>query len=287
MTEPLHPAPDQTSAEPPPPERLVFFVSDSTGITSETLGNALLVQFPGVYFSRRVLPFVDTLDHARRAVQEITDIASVSGTPPIVFVTVRDPEVVDEMRRAPGEVIDLLGAHLARLEDVLGVSRTADATAYHRVGDLARYHERIDAVEFSIAHDDAASFAHIDSADLILLAPSRCGKTPTAMYLAMQHGLRVANYPLTEDDRPGQLPEVLRPFKRRLFGLTTTAQRLSQVRGERRPGSGYATLDRCRTELRHAETLYRSYRIPYIDSHAMSVEEMASVILTTMDLRHN
>lgn len=267
-------------------ERLVFFVSDSTGITSETLGNALLVHFPQVSFSRRVLPFVDSVEQARRAVQEITDIASVSGDDPIVFVTVRDPAVVEEMNRAPGEIIDLLGSHITRLETVLGIPRTPDATAYHRVGDLARYHDRIDAVEFSIAHDDAASFTHLDRADLILLAPSRCGKTPTAMYLALQHGLRVANYPLTEDDRPGELPEVLGPYTDRLFGLTTTAGRLSEVRGERRPGSGYASLSRCRSELRHAETLYRTHRIPFIDSHAMSVEEMSSIILTTMNLRH-
>ncbi|WP_297007282.1 kinase/pyrophosphorylase, partial [uncultured Corynebacterium sp.] len=208
------------------------------------------------------------------------------GPAPLIFLTVRGTAVAAELSKAPGEVIDLLGTHLARLEDILGTERSGTATAYHRVGDLARYHDRIDAVEFSIAHDDAADFRHLDRADLILLAPSRCGKTPTAMYLALQHGLRVANYPLTEDDRPGELPGALIPYTGRLFGLTTTAQRLSEVRGERRPGSGYASLARCRTELREAERLYRAHRIPFIDSHAMSVEEMASIILTTMDLRH-
>ncbi|MGO1949025.1 MAG: pyruvate, water dikinase regulatory protein [Mycobacteriaceae bacterium] len=268
-------------------ERLVFFISDSTGITSETLGNALLAQFPGTPFARRVLPFVDTVEHARRAVQEIADISAGARETPIVFVTVRDAEVADTMFQAPCEVIDLLGAHLVQLERVLDAPRSASATAYHRVGDQARYLDRIDAVEYTIEHDDAASLRRIGSADLIIIAPSRCGKTPTAMYLALQHGLRVANYPLTEDDRPGELPESMRPYRDRLFGLTTTAQRLSQVRGERRPGSGYASLARCRTELREAETLYKSNGIPYIDSHAMSVEEMSSIILSTMDLRHN
>lgn len=275
--------------------RPVFFVSDNTGITAETLGNALLAQFPGIDYQRHHLPFVDSVDAARRAVVRIAEesradtsasAGDTAGVAPLIFLTVRDAAVAAELSRAPGEVIDLLGAHLTHLEQVLGTTRTGAATAYHRVGDLARYHDRIDAVEYSIVHDDAASLSHIDRADVILVAPSRCGKTPTAMYLALQYGLRVANYPLTDDDRPGELPGALRPFRTRLFGLTTTAQRLSQVRGERRPGSGYASLARCRNELRQAETLYRAHRIPFLDTHAMSIEEISSIILTTMDLRH-
>ena len=265
------------------PERPVFFVSDSTGITAETLGNALLAQFPATRFSRRVLPFVDSVDHARRAVEEI---ASVADREPIVFLTVGDVNVAAEMGAAPGEVIDLLVGHLSRLEQVLGTRRTADSTAYHRVGDPDRYHDRINAVEYTIEHDDAASLRRIDIADLVIIAPSRCGKTPTAMYLALQYGLRVVNYPLTEDDTPGQLPGALTGLEGRLFGLTTTAQRLNQIRSERRPGSSYASLARCRNELRDAENLYRRHRIPYVDSHAMSVEEMASTILATMNLRN-
>lgn len=269
-----------------PVGRPVYFISDSTGITAETLGNALLAQFPGFPFHRRHLPFVDSVAAASRAVSRIGEESDGAGAEPLVFLTVRDPAVARELENAPGEVVDLLGAHLNRLEKVLGTRRTGTDTEYHRVGDLGRYHDRIDAVEYSIAHDDATSLGDLGRADLILLAPSRCGKTPTAMYLALQHGLRVANYPLTEDDRLGELPPVLVGHRGRLFGLTTTARRLSEVRGERRPGSGYASIARCRAELRQAESLYRTNRIPFIDSHAMSVEEMASIILTTMDLRH-
>lgn len=265
--------------------RSVFFVSDSTGITAETQGNALLAQFPGFTFRRRVLPFVDSVEAAARAVTTIAEDGGDAAAEPIVSVTIRDAQVADIVAGASGEVIDLLGAHLAHLEDVLGAARTGTATEYHRVGDLGRYHDRINAVEYTVEHDDAASFRGLDSADLIILAPSRCGKTPTAMYLALQHGLRVANYPLTDDDAVGRLPEAVGPFRDRLFGLTTTVQRLSQVRTERRPGSRYASTPQCRAELRRAEELYRSHRIPYIDSHAMSVEEMSSVILTRMNLR--
>ncbi|MEJ6550812.1 pyruvate, phosphate dikinase/phosphoenolpyruvate synthase regulator [Corynebacterium sp. USCH3] len=265
--------------------RPVFFVSDSTGITAETQGNALLAQFPGFSFRRRVLPFVDSVEAAARAVTTIADTTGDDGDVPIVFVTIRDAAVADIVSEASGEVIDLLGAHLTHLEQLLGAERTGTATEYHRVGDLGRYHDRINAVEYTIEHDVAASFRGLDSADLIILAPSRCGKTPTAMYLALQHGLRVANYPLTDDDTPGHLPDAVAAFQDRLFGLTTTVQRLSQVRGERRPGSQYASVPQCRTELRQAEKLYRSHKIPYVDSHAMSVEEMSSVILTRMNLR--
>lgn len=268
-------------------ERPVFFVSDSTGITAETQGNALLAQFPAFSFRRRVLPFVDSVEAAARAVTVIAeDRGEGDVLPPIVFVTIRDAAVADIVSGASGEVIDLLGAHLSHLEGLLGERRTGAATEYHRVGDPGRYHARINAVEYTVEHDDAASFRGLDRADLIILAPSRCGKTPTAMYLALQHGLRVANYPLTEDDTPGSLPDAVAPHRERLFGLTTTVQRLSQVRGERRPGSSYASATRCRAELRQAERLYKAHRIPYIDSHAMSVEEMSSVILTRMNLRN-
>jgi regulator of PEP synthase PpsR (kinase-PPPase family) len=189
---------------------------------------------------------------------------------------------------ASGEVIDLLGTHLTHLEDSSSAQqRTGTATEYHRVGDLGRYHDRINAVEYTIEHDDAASFRGLDSADLIILAPSRCGKTPTAMYLALQHGLRVANYPLTDDDAPGRTSRTL---SGRFPGQTVRTDHHGAAaqpgpRGTPTRAAGTPASPQCRTELRQAEKLYRSHKIPYIDSHAMSVEEMSSVILTRMNLR--
>ena len=263
--------------------RPVFFVSDSTGITAETLGTALLSQFPQLDFAARALPFVDSVEGARRAAAQIR--AAAGTAEPIVFVTVRDRESAAELSRVPGEVIDLLGPQLSRLEQVLGATRADRPTGHHRVGDPGLYRDRIEAIEYTLDHDDGRVLAGLENADLVLIAPSRCGKTPTALYLALQHGLRVANYPLTDDDPPGTLPAALEAVADRLFGLTTTAARLSRIREERRPGSDYAALARCRTELRNAETLYRSRAIPSVDSHAMSVEEMASRILHTMNLR--
>jgi [pyruvate, water dikinase]-phosphate phosphotransferase / [pyruvate, water dikinase] kinase len=118
---------------------------------------------------------------------------------------------------------------------------------------------------------------------VILLAPSRCGKTPTTMYLALQHGVFVANYPLVEDDfDTADLPRPVRQLRDHCFGITTTPGRLSQVRQERRPNSRYASLEQCTYELRQAEALYHRQRLPVINSSAKSVEEMSTVILQTL-----
>ncbi|WP_150461134.1 pyruvate, water dikinase regulatory protein [Nesterenkonia ebinurensis] len=262
----------------------VFFVSDSTGITAETLGNALLIRFPGIQFDRRVFPFVETPEIA----QEVLHEASTASSAPLILMTVKSPEVAAVFVSDKCAVVDLLGGHLGELERILGVKSSEDAANSHGVGDLERYHSRMRAVEYALEHDDAQSVRMLDLADLIIIAPSRCGKTPTALYLALRHGLRVANYPLTEDDYPAlDVPKALAPFTARCFGLTSTAQRLSQVRQERRPGSPYASLQQCRRELRWAENLYRRHRIPSLNSEAKSVEEIAAVMLHTMGLRHS
>ncbi len=265
--------------------RVVFFVSDSTGITAETLGNALLSNFPEFGFVRRTLPFVDSVDRAREVVREIDDAAD-GPVAPLVFTTVRTSAVQQAVQSSRAVTIDLLHGHLAELEHILDTRASEHPGQYHGIGDAARYHERMRAVEYALEHDDGQSVRSLDEADVIIIAPSRCGKTPTTMYLALQYGLLVANYPLTDDDLPAQgLPRPIAPHAQRCFGLITTPQRLSQVRQERRPGSRYASLEQCTAELRHAEDLYRRLRIPYLNSSAKSVEEMAAVMLHTMNLR--
>ena len=153
----------------------------------------------------------------------------------------------------------------------------------HGVGDLKRYNARMAAVEYAIEHDDGQSLRALEKADVILLAPSRCGKTPTTMYLALQHGVFVANYPLVPEDlESADLPRPVRDFRERCFGITTTAARLTQVRHERRPNSKYASMEQCSYELRRAESLYRAHRLPIINSSAKSVEEMSTVILQSL-----
>ncbi len=272
------------TASQTPPVRAVFFVSDSTGVTADTLGSALLANFPGFVFARQTVPFVETVDGAEAVVGDI-EAAARAGRQPIVFTTVKRTEVKRALSATSATTIDLLGGHLTELEDTLGVTASEQLGQYHAQGDSERYFARMRAVEYAIEHDDGQSKRALDIADVILVAPSRCGKTPTTMYLALHYGLLVANYPLTEDDFPTEdLPPMIAPHRERCFGLTTTALRLSQVRHERRPNSRYSSLAQCTLELRRAEDLYRRNRVSFINSATKSVEEMSAVIMQTMKL---
>ncbi|PWJ55689.1 hypothetical protein SAMN06264364_10252 [Quadrisphaera granulorum] len=265
--------------------RAAFFVSDGTGITAQTLGSALLANFPGVQFQRRTLPFVSGASGAAQMVKAL-ERAEAAGLAPIVFTTVKDPAVRAALAAAPGARIDLLGGHLTELEEVLGTTASEQLGQFHTLGDTTAYFARMRAVEFAIEHDDGQSARALDQAEVIIVAPSRCGKTPTTMYLALQHGVLVANYPLTDDDFPTDgLPPLIAPYTHRCFGVTTTPLRLSQVRHERRPQSRYASLAQCTLELRRAEQLYQRNRVPFVNSSTKSVEEMSAVILQSLELR--
>ncbi len=223
-------------------DRTVFFVSDSTGITAETLGDALLANFPGIRFQRVTVPFVDTPEAARIVARDIAS-AAAAGTAPILFTTVKSPAVDVLLAATPATRIDLLRGHLSTLEQTLGVTASEQLGQYHGVADTERYFARMRAVEYAIEHDDGQSRRALEIADVVIVAPSRCGKTPTTMYLALHYGLLVANYPLTDDDFPTDgLPAAVAAHRSRCFGLTTTPLRLSQVRHERRPNSTYASL---------------------------------------------
>ena len=265
--------------------RIAYFVSDSTGITAETLGSALLANFPGIAFQRHTVPFVDTVDGARDVVADVRSAVD-GGHAPIVFATVKSPAIFDELSTSGAVVIDLLGGHLRELESALGSSASEQLGQFHGVGDIEQYFARMRAVEYAIEHDDGQSGRALDIADVIIVAPSRCGKTPTTMYLALQYGLLVANYPLTDDDFPSDgLPGTVSRYVDKCFGLTTTPLRLSQVRHERRPSSTYSSLAQCTLELRRAEDLYRRNRVPFLNSSTKSVEEMSAVIMQSMRLR--
>ncbi|MFT4163864.1 MAG: pyruvate, water dikinase regulatory protein [Microlunatus sp.] len=271
------PTSEQTVGVPPPVP--VFFLSDSTGISAETMGNALLIQFPDLHFERRLIPFITTVEEARKVVATL-DSAMDGPVTPIAFSTTAVTEIRDVLHESRCPLIDFFELHMDRVEAILGRPGQRVAARLHGVGDVKRYNARMAAVEYAIEHDDGQSLRALDKADVILLAPSRCGKTPTTMYLALQHGVFVANYPLVEEDfDTNELPRPVRQLRNRCFGITTTPARLSQVRNERRPNSRYASLEQCTYELRRAEALYRIHKIPSINSSAKSVEEMSTVIL--------
>jgi regulator of PEP synthase PpsR (kinase-PPPase family) len=262
-------------------DRSVFFVSDGTGITAETFGNSILAQFP--IRPRHVRrPFIDSVEKARGVVAEINAVAEREGERPIVFITLVD-DAVRGLVAGPscrGLVIDLFRTFVEPLEAELGMKSN------HRVGrfsdpSLSReYNERIDAINFSLEHDDGQSARSLTEADVILIGVSRSGKTPTALYLAMQHGIKAANCPLIpEDFERGRLPSALTMHKSKCFGLSIDPQRLAQIRHERRPDSRYASLANCRYEIAAAEQMMRREGISWLSSTHKSIEEIATTIL--------
>jgi [pyruvate, water dikinase]-phosphate phosphotransferase / [pyruvate, water dikinase] kinase len=261
----------------------VFFLSDSTGISAETMGNALLIQFPDLRFERTLFPFITTVEEAERVVA-LLDEAMAGPVTPLVFTTAADDVIRHALAKTTAPVIDFFDIHMSRVEEVLGTRGLHEAARLHGVGDVRNYNNRMAAVEFTIEHDDGQSVRGLEKADVVLIAPSRCGKTPTSMYLALQHGLFVANYPLVDEDLDrADLPDLLRDHLDRCVGITTTVERLSRVRNERRPGSTYASQEQCRWELRRAGALYAANRIPVIDSSTRSVEEMSTLIVQTLN----
>lgn len=266
--------------------RHVFFVSDGTGITAETLGSTLLTQFEGFEFRKATLPFITSAEKARSTVDYINHIAETSASRPLVFSTTVSDEVRMELRKANALFLDLFDSFVHSIEQELGVESTHAQGRAHGMRDTGKYNRRIAAMNYAMEHDDGQSTRELAKADIILIAPSRCGKTPTTLYLAMQHGIFATNFPLTPDDLETlKLPQSLQGLESRLFGLTSDPERLAAVRGERRPGSKYASLAQCAYELRQAEQLYRRFNIPFIDSATKSVEEIATVVMQEKNIR--
>jgi regulator of PEP synthase PpsR (kinase-PPPase family) len=265
--------------------RTVFFVSDGTGITAQMLGHSLLTQFEGVEFNQVTLPFVDSREKAEECIARIGAETHVNGQP-IVFSTLVNTDVREVLRRANALVFDFFETFIDPLEAGLGVKSSHTIGRSHSAMDKKEYQQRIEAINFAMAHDDGASHRELGQADVILIGVSRSGKTPTSLYLALQFGVMAANYPLIpEDFHRAKLPEALRAEKSRLYGLTIAPERLHEIRKERRPGSRYADLDNCRFEVEEAEALMRREGIRCINSTSKSIEEIATTILRELRIQ--
>jgi regulator of PEP synthase PpsR (kinase-PPPase family) len=271
-----------------PQRRTVFFVSDGTGITAQMLGHSLLTQFEGVEFNQVTLPFIDSVDKAQECLERIEREALRASGQPIVFSTLVNSDVREVIRRANALFVDFFETFIGPLEGGLGVKSNHTIGRSHSAMDKPEYQQRIEAVNFSMAHDDGASHRELSEADVILVGVSRSGKTPTSLYLALQFGVKAANYPLIpEDFARGRLPEALYAYKQKLHGLTIAPDRLHQIRRERRPGSQYADPANCRHEIEQAEALMRREGIPWINSTAKSIEEIATTILRELRLERH
>ncbi len=263
----------------PSAARTVFFVSDGTGITAETFGHSVLTQFE-MRFRQIRLPFIDTLDKAHDAVRKINEAFATDGQRPIIFSTLVKTELSDVIRNCKGMYMDMFQTFVAPLEQELGLKSTHTIGRSHNIVDSEEYKNRIEAINFSLAHDDGQSHKNLSSADVILVGVSRSGKTPTSLYLAMQYGIKAANYPLIPDDfERGKLPSSLYEFKSKIFGLTITPERLSEIRNERRAGSKYAALENCRYEVNEAEMMMKREGIRWLSSTTKSIEEISTTIL--------
>ncbi|TCJ18495.1 kinase/pyrophosphorylase [Parasulfuritortus cantonensis] len=261
------------------PTRSVFIVSDHTGITAEILGKSLLCQFPGEAFATESLPFVDTLDKVEDAAKRIREAWQASGMRPLVFSTMTDDDARAILDSTGAMIMDVFAHFIGLMTKELGRPAIHLKGQSHSASNETAYHERIDAVNFSLAADDGLATQKYEQADLILVGVSRSGKTPTSLYMAMQYGLKVANYPLTpENFEKHSLPATIRPYKRKLRGLTLTPERLSAIRSERRPNSEYAAMDTCKRELDLATQMMAEAGIPVLDSSTRSIEEISAIL---------
>lgn len=266
-------------------ERTVVFVSDGTGITAETLGHSVLSQFEGIRFKQIRIPFIDSEVKAISARQKINDIAKYDGQKPIVFSTLVNSMINDVVKQAEGVFMDLFLTFVEPLEKELNIKSTHRIGRSHTISDNEQYKSRIEAINYTLAHDDGQTHKDLQAADVILVGVSRSGKTPTSLYLAMQYGIKAANYPLIpEDFERGELPTALPPFKEKIFGLSISPERLSEIRNERRPGSKYASLENCRQEIKAAEFMMRREGISWLSSTSKSIEEISTTILQQLNL---
>ncbi|MDR9440425.1 MAG: pyruvate, water dikinase regulatory protein, partial [Halomonas sp.] len=223
--------------------RTAFFISDGTGITAESLGRSLLAQFESVEIRMLTKPYIDSLEKARTLVAIIEATAVRDGEQPIIIDTIVDEQIREVIRQAQGFKVDIFSTFLKPLEEELEAHSSYSVGRTHAIGRDDVYMDRIHSVHFALDNDDGARTHQYDKADIILIGVSRCGKTPTSLYLALQFGIRAANYPLTEDDQDEngtlKLPKALVPHRHKLFGLTIDPRRLAAIRHERRPNSRY------------------------------------------------
>jgi len=268
-----------------PIERTVFIVSDSTGITAETFSNSVLSQFEQVNFLPIRIPFINSLRKAEEAAQRINRCAQEENQAPLVFSTLVNAEIALKIRQSNCTFLDLFGTFVQHIESALGMKSNHSVGRSHMGGSSKQYNNRIEAINFALAHDDGQFVHGLEQADVILVGVSRCGKTPTSLYLAMQYAIKAANFPLIpEDFERGTLPSTLVPYRSKLFGLSIQPARLAEVRNERRPNSEYASLRQCRDEVAKAERLMRMENIPCLSTTTKSIEEISTKVIEEVGL---
>lgn len=261
-------------------KRSAFFISDGTGITAENLGHSLLSQFASIEFEHITIPYIDSIEKAHEAVAHINKVAVQDGNSPIIFETIVDENIRKILAKCNGFNVDIFSTFLHPLEKELQTSSSYTVGKSHAIVDESSYKIRIEAIHYALDNDDGARTRNYPDADLILTGVSRSGKTPTCLYLALQFGIKAANYPLTEDDLDDvKLPNALKENKDKLFGLTINPHRLTAIRNERKADTKYASARQCEMEVRAVQAIYNKFNIPHLDTTALSIEEISTRIL--------
>ncbi len=271
--------------------RTVFYISDGTGISVEALGHSLMTQFDKIPFQFHTLPYIDSEEKALTAVSKINEFFSSEEHRPIIFSTIVKPEIRNIIAKSKGLVIDFFQSFIGVLEQELKIRASKTVGLSHAVVNEEQYNTRIEAVNFALNCDDGVNTHAYDTADIILVGASRTGKTPTCLYLALQFGIRAANYPLTEEDLNNgingnyNLPECLMKYRSKVFGLTISADRLQQIRSKRRPNSTYASMAQCKAEIMATERLFKAQNIKHFNSTHLSIEELSTHIMKMAELK--
>ncbi|WP_295799899.1 pyruvate, water dikinase regulatory protein [uncultured Microbulbifer sp.] len=262
-------------------KRTAFFISDGTGLTVEGIGHSLLAQFRDQHVEQVTLPYVDSAEKVNQVLQRIERAATETGLQPIIITSIVSDQIRKQLHQSSALMLDVFESYLAPLANLFGTDPARTVGVSHGIADDRRYSERIDAVHYAMDNDDGRRTREFETADVILVGVSRSGKTPTCLYLALQFGLRAANYPITEEDMDTTaLPKILRPYRNKLFGLTIDPRRLMSIRQERRANSRYASPEQCEFEVRQVEQMLRRAQVPYLDATELSVEELATRLMS-------
>lgn len=261
-------------------------VSDRTGLTGQALAHSLVSQFPTIEFDSETLPFIDTVEKANTVIDKCQLIEQQEGHAPLLFITIVAEDIRAIFTDSKLPLFDLFDTFIGPMEKALEMESSHKVGRSHGVKDTKAYTSRMAAVQFSLQTDDGMDTDHYGNSDLIIVGVSRCGKTPTSLYLSLQLGLFVSNYPLTEEDLlHKQLPAVLLDNRQKLFGLTIDPFRLLQIRQERYAGSSYSSSETCEREVAQAESMFRSSEVPYLNTTKMSIEEIGAMILHRTNMR--
>ena len=263
----------------------VYYVSGSTAILAEDMGKALLAQFQEIRFREEKIPFIHSPDDAKKALAHI--LRQSEGAQPLVFCTIMDQETRDVFNCPQVQFFDIFLNTLELLEKALN-TRALREPGYSRHFTISKMDKRVDAIHFSLEHDDGTRTAEYDEAEIILIGVSRSGKTPVSIYLATHMELKAANFPLTADhlDRH-ELPKDIVRNRKKVVGLTASPQYLHNIREKRYAGSTYASIANCTRELQQAKQLFMRHNIRMLNVEGRSIEEIAVQAIQIIGLAKN